>query len=138
MIHTLWILWLKNSQRLFWSELRFCCSLFLKLTTCPTFSVRLVSQSLSQLYLYEQPTWRRALNKLRSNFWKLLYTSRNFDGVWVGTKKHTAARRHHPIPIPINSQFGCMYLFVACINVRKHIHMFYSMRIQNKYRVEPK
>lgn len=44
----------------------------------PTFSSRLIHAPVLHLYLYQSSTWRRAPNKLRFNFWRLLYTFEKF------------------------------------------------------------
>lgn len=108
--HTSWMEKISPSLILSKWKLRFFQSSFPIDETCSTITVRLVTLLLSQLYLYPKPTWRRALYKLRSKFWKLLYTSRRFHGVWVVKKRkktHTAAHRHHPILIPLSYLIVC-------------------------------
>lgn len=92
-------------------------TLFLNLPRCSAFSARLIHSLVWSLYLYQWPTWRRALNKLRSNFWKLLYTLRNLVGVWV----ETAA--HHPILIGssccAHNVYLCTYVYNKTNKVKK-------------------
>lgn len=110
-----------------WNALRLV--LRLKLTNCPTFSVRLISQPFSQPYLYLRSTWRRAFTELRSNFWKLLCTSRNFDGVWVRIYIHTAVlQTPSDSPIPTDSYFSVGVHISAYI----HYHISYNIMFHNK------